>query len=136
MEPGREGRNALEERLRDRLIDAELWRAGCGRKNIAAVVNHELFDAVVIALLAGLTLDEVADAMRAGWPELGMGRPGSTWMGTSCGKGIWIARTCATGWPATANSIVGLSAWRLRRAPAGAATWPRLSVPIDQARAS
>jgi hypothetical protein len=58
--------------LSDRLIDAELWRAGCGRKSIAALVNHELFDAVVTGVLAGLTLDEAADAIRAGWPELGV----------------------------------------------------------------
>jgi hypothetical protein len=35
-------------------------------------VNHELFGAVVTWVLVGLTLDEVADAMRAGWPELGV----------------------------------------------------------------
>lgn len=59
--------------MSDRLIDAGLWRAGCGRKNIAALVNHRLVDAVAIGLLAGLTLAEVADAMRVGWPELGTG---------------------------------------------------------------
>lgn len=122
---GREGRNALGERLSDRLIDAKLRRAGCGLKNIAALVNHGLFDAGVTGLLAGLTLAEVADAMRVGWPELGTGGGPGQHGGLSSGRGTWIARICAARLPASANRHWGCPRGRFGVPSAGGATRTR-----------
>ncbi|MGZ6589999.1 MAG: hypothetical protein ACXVHX_37850 [Solirubrobacteraceae bacterium] len=59
------------ERLIARLIDAELWGGGYGRKSSPPGVNHKLGDAEVTGVLARLTLDEVANGCARAGPSPG-----------------------------------------------------------------
>ena len=74
------------------LIDAEPWRAGYGRNSLAAVVDHDLFNAVrrdrrVRWARAG----RGSDATRAGWSELLVEESEITLCATSSVTEIWIA---------------------------------------------